>query len=126
MATALYTRCKAHGLPRCNASERPCRFKQDHDAIDTVTQLASDMRVYAPHHVLVGGYLHDKWDPHLVEQLVSLMAPDREGMRVDVQTSDFDSLKGAFATTFEVRPCTNRTTRRRSAIVPVRPNILFT
>ena len=80
-----------------------CRFKQDHDAMDTVTQLASDMLVYAPHHVLVGGYLHERWDAHLVEQLVSLMAADREGMRLDVQTSDFDALKEAFATTFEAR-----------------------
>jgi hypothetical protein len=61
------------------------------------------MRVYQPPHILVGSYLYEVWDPHLVEQLVSLMAPDRPGMRIDVQTSDFGVLQPQFKATFKVR-----------------------
>jgi hypothetical protein len=69
--------------------------------MDTVTQLASDMRVYQPHHILVGSYLYETWDPHLIKQLLSLLSPDRPGMRIDVQTSDFGSLHHQFKSTFK-------------------------
>ena len=80
-----------------------CRFKQEGDALDAATELAANMRVYSPEHTLAGPYLHSKWDPHLVQQLLTLLAADSPGMRVDVQTSDYEQLQEQFAKAFEVR-----------------------
>ena len=71
--------------------------------MDTVTQLASDMRVYTPEHLLVGNYLYGTWDANLIKQLLSLMAPDVAGMRIDLQTSEYEQLTQGLDTTFQVR-----------------------
>jgi len=36
------------------------------DASDYVVQLAGDMPLFAPEHVLNGSFLHDDWRPELV------------------------------------------------------------
>ena len=71
--------------------------------MDTVTQLASDMRVYTPEHLLVGNYLYGTWDANLIKQLVSLMAPDVAGMRIDLRTSEYEQLTQGLEASFEVR-----------------------
>lgn len=68
-----------------------------------MTDLATHMRVYEPEHVLSGPYLYTKWDPHLVQQLLTLLSADSAGMRIDVQTSDYDSMQQQFVKRFEVR-----------------------
>jgi hypothetical protein len=80
-----------------------CRFKQEGDAMESVTSLAADMRVFAPEHILVGNYLYGGWDANLVQQLLSLMAPDVPGLRIDLQTSEYDKLTEGLAGSFEAR-----------------------
>jgi hypothetical protein len=70
--------------------------------METATQLAADMLVYAPEHTLVGGYLHSTYDAHLIGQLLALMAPDRDGMRIDVQSSDYERLRSSLEGKFKV------------------------
>lgn len=43
-----------------------CRFQEEEDASDYVTQLSTDLHMYPPQHVLVGPYLHQHFDPELV------------------------------------------------------------
>jgi secreted Zn-dependent insulinase-like peptidase len=79
------------------------RFQEEQDATETVTQLASEMRVFSPQHILVGSYLYGKWDASLIQQLMSLMSPDSKGMRIDLQSSEYNAICERVPGTFEVR-----------------------
>ena len=88
--------------------------------METATQLAADMRVYAPEHTLVGNYLYSKFDANLISQLTSLMAPDRAGIRIDVQTSEYERLTEGLSDSFEVHPASaSAGSESGMAIVPM-------
>lgn len=42
------------------------RFAEEQDAMDTVTELASDLHRHPPKHTLLAQYLLSRWDPALV------------------------------------------------------------
>jgi secreted Zn-dependent insulinase-like peptidase len=80
-----------------------CRFQDEEDSMDTVSGLAAAMFCYRPEHVLSGAYLHEEWDPALVQQIGEALSAKSDGMRVDLQTSGFENLRDQFKATFEVR-----------------------
>ena len=63
------TLCVCAFAPACLPA---VRFQEEEDASDYVTQLATDLHIYPPHHVLLGPYLHQEFDPDLVSQGYSL------------------------------------------------------
>lgn len=70
--------------------------------MDTVSFLAANLFCYRPEHVLSGAYLFDKWDPALVETIGESLSSQADGMRIDLQTSQYSELTPLFKTTFEV------------------------
>ncbi|GAB4823775.1 hypothetical protein N2152v2_010821 [Parachlorella kessleri] len=100
------------------------KFQEEEDASDYVTQLATDLHIYPPHHVLLGPYLHQEFDPALshyprrmtltplleradvsrhvpltmplqISKLLGMMTP--AAVRLDLQTSAFERCADAVA-----------------------------
>lgn len=70
--------------------------------MDTVSDLAASLFCYRPEHVMNGGYLYEEWDSALVEKIGAALSTKANGLRVDLQTSEFASLCPLFKETFEV------------------------
>ncbi|CAD7699759.1 unnamed protein product [Ostreobium quekettii] len=73
--------------------EMKFRFSEEEDAASYVTKLATGLFIYEPQHVLVASRLYDDWDPGLVEDLLNMMTPSAEGLRIDLQTKHFQQMK---------------------------------
>lgn len=69
------------------------RFQEEEDAADYVTQLATDLHIYPPEHVLIGPYHHDDFDGDLINELLGIMSPS--AARLDVQTKAYEQCKGS-------------------------------
>lgn len=70
--------------------------------MDTVSDLAASMFCYRPEHVMSGGYVYEEWDPALVQRVGEALSVTSDGLRVDLQTSEFANASGVFKETFEV------------------------
>lgn len=70
--------------------------------MDTVSELASSLFSYRPEHVLSGAYLYEEWDEALITRVGAGLSARSDGMRVDLQTSEFTKLRALFEKTFEV------------------------
>ncbi|QDZ23491.1 insulinase-like metalloprotease [Chloropicon primus] len=69
------------------ASKIKFKFAEEEEAMDYVQELAVNLRLYKTEHVLEGDYLHDRWDPELVKEILEYFKPSN--MRVEVQSSSF-------------------------------------
>ena len=49
------------------------RFADEEESCDYVSRLAADMPMYAPEHVLSGGYIYQQWRPELVPSRFSVL-----------------------------------------------------
>eukprot|EP00892_Ulva_mutabilis_P011819 jgi/Ulvmu1/9009/UM005_0100.1 len=82
------------------------RFKQDHDAMDTVTNLVSGMLTCEPEHILSWLYMYEEWDEELVRAIGRGLAAGVDGFTVDLQSSSFELLQAPFKQRFEdVKQC---------------------
>ena len=79
------------------------RFKQEHDAMDTVTNIAAGMLTAAPEHILSWPFLHEEWDEALVARIGGGLAAAAPGFRLDLQSSASAELQPRFREAFEVR-----------------------
>jgi insulysin len=64
------------------------RFKEKEGASSYVSNLASNMHWYPPHHFLSGPYLVSEFDPALIEQVLQLLNP--YNLRVHVVSKKFE------------------------------------
>ncbi|KAI8472962.1 MAG: Metalloenzyme, LuxS/M16 peptidase-like protein [Monoraphidium minutum] len=69
------------------------RFLEDEDSCDYVTRLAATLGVVAPQHVLAADWLHEAWEPERVAQLLGGFSPGGGSYRVDLQTTDFKTIR---------------------------------
>jgi hypothetical protein len=70
--------------------------------MDTVENLAASLFCYRPEHVLCGAYLYEEWDSALVQRVGEALSAKSDGVRVDLQTSEFHNLSSHFKETFKV------------------------
>ncbi|CAI7799723.1 unnamed protein product [Closterium sp. NIES-54] len=64
------------------------RFAEEDSPDEYAVRLAGNMFYYPKRHVIAGDYIHDKWDPHRIAYLLSLLSP--HSVRLDLLTHSFD------------------------------------
>lgn len=57
------------------------RFHEEEDPCEAVTGLAAHMALVRPEHVLVADWLHEQWNPELVNSLMDCMRPGESSYR---------------------------------------------
>eukprot|EP00271_Cylindrocystis_brebissonii_P012852 TRINITY_DN32367_c0_g1_i1.p1 TRINITY_DN32367_c0_g1~~TRINITY_DN32367_c0_g1_i1.p1 ORF type:complete len:963 (+),score=199.34 TRINITY_DN32367_c0_g1_i1:121-2889(+) len=67
-------------------AEMEFRFAEEAAADDYTVDLASNLLLYPPAHVISADYMYEKWDPQLVEEVLGHLTPQR--LRVDIVTKD--------------------------------------
>jgi len=69
-------------------AEMKWKFLEEEDAAEYTAQIASDMHMYPVEHTLQGMYLHEEFDPKLINELLSRMTTT--AVRVDLQTKNYE------------------------------------
>ncbi|XP_072975496.1 nardilysin-like isoform X1 [Typha angustifolia] len=64
------------------------RFAEEQPQDDYAVELSENMLFYSEEHIVYGEYAFEKWDPELVEYVLSFLSPDN--MRIDLLTKSFD------------------------------------
>jgi nardilysin len=70
-------------------AEMRWNFLEEEDAAEYTAQIASDMHMYPVQHTLQGMYLHEKFDPNLINTLLHQMTTT--ALRIDVQTKNYEA-----------------------------------
>ncbi|CAA0838104.1 Insulinase (Peptidase family M16) family protein [Striga hermonthica] len=64
------------------------RFAEDQPQDDYAAELAGNLLVYPPEHVIYGDYAYEVWDKNMIKHLLGLFRPGN--MRVDILTKSFE------------------------------------
>jgi hypothetical protein len=78
------------------------RFREDHESLEEVSTLSANLLTYKVEHALSGEFLYEKWDAALLKQVGSLLSAKADGLRIDLQTSEFETLLPLFHQVFQV------------------------
>ena len=70
--------------------------------METVSDLAASLFCYRPEHALNGAYLYEEWDEALITRVGAALSAQSDGLRLDLQTSEFANLCPLFKDTFQV------------------------
>ncbi|GMH33878.1 hypothetical protein BSKO_01712 [Bryopsis sp. KO-2023] len=73
--------------------EMKFRFQEEGDAADYVTRLSTAPFYFDSEHTLNSSYIYEDWDPELVEDTLSRMDANAIGLRIDLQTKQFEESK---------------------------------
>jgi nardilysin len=75
--------------------EMKFRYQEEEDAMDFVTKLSSNMHLVSPKHALNSEFVHEEWDPALIQTLLDRMKPQGEAAcyRIDLLTKSYDASK---------------------------------
>ncbi|XVE58917.1 hypothetical protein DITRI_Ditri05aG0001400 [Diplodiscus trichospermus] len=65
------------------------RFAEEEPQDDYAAELAENLLVYPPEHVIYGGYVFEFWDEEMIRKILGFFTP--ENMRVDVVSKSFNS-----------------------------------
>ena len=100
------------------ASKIKFKFAEEDEADSYVQELAVNLRLYKTEHVLEGDYLHEKWDPKLVETTLKEFVPSN--MRVEIQSSsfkerEFPELEPWFKVPYDARKLSDEECQRLAA-----------
>ncbi|KAJ3699601.1 hypothetical protein LUZ61_003306 [Rhynchospora tenuis] len=71
-----------------NIGNMEFRFAEEQSQDEYAFSLAENTLLYQEKHIVCGEYLHEEWDPALVEYIMTLLSPDN--MRIDLVTKSFD------------------------------------
>ncbi|KAK9727334.1 hypothetical protein RND81_05G274200 [Saponaria officinalis] len=63
------------------------RFIEEQPQDDYAVELAENLLLYSPEHVIYGGYTYEDWDAQRIESLLSLFTP--KNMRIDILSKSF-------------------------------------
>jgi hypothetical protein len=80
-----------------------CRFQDGEEGAGMVADLAEAMFYYRPEDVLSEAYVYEEWDPSLIQRVGEALSATSDGIRMDLQTSEYQSLSDEFKATFMVR-----------------------
>ncbi|GER35472.1 insulinase (Peptidase family M16) family protein [Striga asiatica] len=64
------------------------RFAEDQPQDDYAAELAGNLLVYPPEHVIYGDYAYEVWDKNMIKHLLGFFRPGN--MRVDILTKSFE------------------------------------
>ncbi|KAI8109469.1 hypothetical protein M9434_000751 [Picochlorum sp. BPE23] len=62
-------------------------YLEEEDPSDYVSQISSDMHHVPLHHILEWSFLHDEFDPALIQQILGYMVPERAA--IELQTKSY-------------------------------------
>lgn len=68
------------------------RFAEEQPQDDYAAEIAENLLVYPPEHVVYGEYAYEDWDPEKIKSILSFFTP--ENMRVDVLSKSFSESGG--------------------------------
>ncbi|KAJ3676945.1 hypothetical protein LUZ60_002669 [Juncus effusus] len=63
------------------------RFAEEQSQDSYAVDLAVSCLFYPEKHIICGAYVHEEWDPLLIEQLINFLSP--QNMRIDLLTKSF-------------------------------------